>query len=159
MRDHTLYFGQTAAIFTILGRFEMQPESLAFAFETWPSVASFNAGDRPAARMSKAFKPSAEDIEANREVLDAIALRVLELADVAGRGFTLQNFYINTVDKVMTVYAVGPEGDETRNISFSGDAYDVTIAENIELVTQATTVAWTHAKMNDAFLAAMVPSA
>jgi hypothetical protein len=157
-RDHTLYFGQSSPTFTILGRFEMARDgSVKIAFDGWPSVENFNSGAAPIRRLNAEFRPDAAYRAANKATLDAIRDKALDLLGVGGRGWTLNNFYISTVDKVLHVSATAPEGDNTKNESMSGDKYDLTISTNGELVGLAVTFAWTYGKTHDDFLAAMTP--
>lgn len=151
-RDHKQYFGEKAEAFTILGRFEMQPDRLAFTFETWPSIAAFDDGGSPSPRMARTFEPTAEEQDA--KMLEAIRGKLLDILGVGGRNWTLDNFYISTIDRAAMISASSQDG-ERLNFSFSGDSYDKLIAENMGLVGQAMSMAWAHAKANDEYLAAL----
>lgn len=155
MRDHRLYFGQTSPIFTVLGRFDLQPARLDFSFETWPSVEDFDSGAAPYRPFSKRFELDRDGKFPYAELTSQVEQRALEIIGLGGRGWKVEMLRINTIDKALVISASHPSEKHRRNEDFGGEAYDEVIASNLELVAMVMQTAWTHAKLNDPFLAAM----
>lgn len=155
-RDHTVYGGETITPFTVLSRLQVTQQGVRqLTFDTFESVASFDAGGNPIPRLQINFVPTAEEMQPYAELLDAIRSKALEILGLGGLDYTLTNLYISTIDKVLEISAVSAADDDRPTDAKSGAAYDATIAANQDLVTEALTVAWTFGKTNDAFLAAM----
>lgn len=159
MRDHTLYFGETAAIFTPLSEFEYTPgqnAELRLVFDTWRSIASFDAGDPPIERLRKEFHVEHAFLQANAAVFSAIADQVLSILDVAGRNYNLVRCKVNIRAKQMNLEAVDP----TKNIHAWTDVtepekFDALVEANQQLIGAVEQVSWTYAKGNDDLLQAM----
>ena len=153
-RDHTLYHGQETPAFTILSMFQITPAAARFAFDTFVSRDGFDAGDAPISRLRKDFEIATADLADDQtKTLAAIDKAVLDILGLGGRGYALENFYINTIDRVLEISAAS-EGDR-RTDSQSGDTYDATIAASQKLVGEALTLAWTYGKENDLYLAGL----
>jgi hypothetical protein len=152
-RDHTLYFGQATEAFTILGQFEIQPTHVRFAFDTFPSIESFDNGGSPLQRLRRSFDLTPEEVVASESVLSPIRQAALNIIGMAGRNWTPANLFINTVNKVLTITGISPAGGESLSASFAGDEYDALIANHLDLVGAVIQFAWTYGKQHDRYLA------
>lgn len=161
-RNHQNYFGQTADVFTILGEFELRERGLRFAFETFSSIAAFDAGAQPLDRLRKEFSFVGESLEdfksVNESVISAISETALNILGVGGRGWTLQHLYLSTVGKAIVISAIDPAGDEFTTITKQGGAFDAIVEANLDLIAQAIGLTWSHGENNDDFLSSMTPT-
>lgn len=176
MREHPLYGGRdiTPAPFTIPSHLQITADGVGqVAFDTFKSVADFDAGADAIPRLRVAFVPAPTedsvrrivpysqvffeptDMEPYQGVIAAIREKALDIMGLGGRGYTLVSFEIDTVYKSISMVAQNGKGTYDP-LMITGEDYDTTLAENMDLAQQVIGFAWAFGQ-RDPFLAAMAP--
>jgi hypothetical protein len=153
-RNHNLHAGQVATPFTVLAEFQWNAASdFAFVFETYKSVADFNADGLKFSRLDFRRSPATGFGAANQALITQAVTLFLNEMGLGGRNFAVSEFQWFPLQKVLTLTAV--KGEQHSIFTKRGADYDAFIVANAQLFLDLNAAAWTHAKANDAFLNSM----
>lgn len=176
-RDASLYGLETITPVVVLSQFQLAESGpTKIAFDVFTSLAEFVANEKEAVtRQQLVFMPeptaddapemmtsasvvhfSPDEMAPYADILNAIRGKALDIVGLSGRGYTLTNFYIDTLGKVMEISADNGKGHRPFN-PFTRAEYDRVLAANMDLAGAAIGMAWAFAKSKDAFLAACQP--
>ena len=153
-RNHTMHAGQTATPFTCLAEFQWNASSdFSFVFETYRSIADFNADGAELARLRYRRSPATGFGAANTTLINQAVTLFLNEMGLGGRGFSVSEFQWFPIQKVLTISA--NKSEQNALFTKRGADYDAFIVANAQLFTNLNAAAWTHAKANDVFLGSM----
>lgn len=160
MRDYKNYFGQTSEPFIVVSQFELSKDLLRIVFDGYSSTDSFDANDEPLSNLRRVFQIEGDRLRdiriENGEIFESIKTNSLEIAQVPGDyEFVFLNFAISKA--VMVIHAARKSKDDSIVRTKTAPEYHEIVANNIELVSQVLSLAWTFGKEHDVWLRSLSP--